>query len=66
LSHQDGRSAILEMARQIVDIEAMTNYDIGITTNVGEVQGGTGINVVPGECIIGVDLRMPALELAEE
>ena len=54
------------MARQIVDIEAMTNYDIGITTNVGEVQGGTGINVVPGECIIGVDLRMPTPELAEE
>jgi acetylornithine deacetylase/succinyl-diaminopimelate desuccinylase-like protein len=44
----------------------MTNYDIGITTNVGEIQGGTGVNVVPGECIIGVDLRMPALELAEE
>jgi len=66
LRHQDGRSAILEMARQIVDIEAMTNYDIGITLNVGEIRGGTGVNVVPGECVIGVDLRMPTPELAEE
>ena len=66
LCHQDGRSAILEMARQIIEIEAMTNYDIGITINVGEVQGGTGVNVVPGECIIGVDIRMPTPELAEE
>ena len=35
-----------------------------MTLNVGEIQGGTGINVVPGECIIGVDLRMPTAELA--
>ena len=54
------------MARQIVDIEAMTDYEKGVTLNVGEIQGGIGINVVPGECIIGVDLRMPTAELAEE
>ena len=66
LRHQDGRSAILEMARQIVDIEAMTDYEKGITLNVGEIQGGTGVNVVPGECVIGVDLRMPTPALAEE
>jgi glutamate carboxypeptidase len=66
LSHQDGRSAILEMACQIIEIEAMTNYDIGITKNVGEIRGGTGVNVVPGECFIGPDLRMPTPELAEE
>ena len=66
LRHEDGRSAILEMARQVVDIETMTDYGKGVTLNVGEIQGGTGINVVPGECVIGVDLRMPTPELAEE
>tara|TARA_Y100000746_G_scaffold121686_1_gene104310 strand:+ start:1314 stop:2465 length:1152 start_codon:yes stop_codon:yes gene_type:complete len=66
LRHQDGRSAILEIARQVVDIETMTDYDKGVTLNVGEIQGGTGINVVPGECVIGIDLRMPTPELAEE
>ena len=66
MRHQDGRSAILEMARQIVDIEEMTDYEKGVTLNVGEIQGGTCINVVPGECIIGVDLRMPTAELAKE
>ena len=66
LRHQDGRSAILEMAHQVVDIEAMTDYEIGVTLNVGEIGGGTGVNVVPGECMIGVDLRIPTSDLAEE
>jgi len=64
--HQDGRSAIREMARQILDIEAMTDYDREVTTNVGLISGGTGVNVVPGECSVEVDLRIPTPELAEE
>ncbi|HYC66427.1 MAG TPA: M20 family metallopeptidase, partial [Reyranellaceae bacterium] len=64
--HQDGRSAIHEMAKQIVRIEAKTDYDRGITCNVGLIQGGTGVNVVPAECKIEVDLRVPSQQLAEE
>ncbi len=56
--HQDGRSAIKEIARQIVDIEAMTDYGKGLTLNVGLIQGGTAINVVPRECTIEVDIRV--------
>src|SRR6201991_2591925 len=33
--HQDGRSAILELARQIVRIEGRTEYERGITVHVG-------------------------------
>ncbi len=63
---QDGRSAIREMARQILDIEALTDHDLGVTTNVGLIHGGTGVNVVPGECVAEVDLRVPTAELASE
>jgi glutamate carboxypeptidase len=64
--HQDGRSAILEMARQIVHIEALTDYERGITVNVGLVSGGTGVNVVPAECRAEIDLRVPSPEAGEE
>ena len=59
MRHQDGRSAIHEMARQIMRIEAKTDYARGITCNVGLVSGGTGVNVVPAECTAEVDLRVP-------
>jgi len=64
--HEDGRSAILEMARQIVRIEGKTDYNRGITVNVGLVSGGTGVNVISSECTAEIDLRVPAPELAEE
>ena len=39
--HQDGRSAIKEMARQILAMEDMTDYARGVTTTVGVIAGGT-------------------------
>ena len=60
--HREGESAILEIARQIVDLEAMTDYDSGLTVNVGMVHGGIGINVVPDSCTAEIDLRMTSPE----
>jgi pimeloyl-ACP methyl ester carboxylesterase len=57
--HRDGRSAIDEMARQVLAIAAMTDYRRGITTNVGRISGGTAPNVVPERCAITIDLRVP-------
>jgi glutamate carboxypeptidase len=65
LRHQDGESAILEIARHIVDLEAMTDYASGVTVNVGMVSGGTGVNVVPDRCTAEIDLRMTASEDGE-
>jgi glutamate carboxypeptidase len=62
---QDGRSAILEMARQIVALHAMTDYATGVTVNVGTIVGGSGTNVVAASCEASVDLRVPTAELAE-
>lgn len=56
--HQDGRSAILEVARQIIDIEAMTDYKRGVTFNVGQISGGTAENVVPAICEASIDMRI--------
>ncbi len=65
-NHDKGRSAIREMARQILDIEAMTDYSRGITTNVGVINGGTRSNVVPADCSAEIDLRFMDPAGAEE
>lgn len=64
--HRDGRSAIREMARQILGLEDMTDYERGVTVNVGVVAGGTGSNVVPAECRAEIDMRVPNREVGEE
>jgi glutamate carboxypeptidase len=56
--HADGRNAIYEAARQILAVEAMTDYGRGITTSVGLVSGGTAVNTVPQHCTFPVDLRV--------
>lgn len=64
-NHARGRSAIREIARQILAIEEMTDYDAGTTLNVGVVAGGTLLNVVPAEARIEVDLRVADAARAE-
>jgi glutamate carboxypeptidase len=63
--HEDGRSAIKEAARQILHLEGLTDYARGITTNVGLIKGGSGVNVVPALCELEIDLRVPTQDLAE-
>jgi glutamate carboxypeptidase len=45
-----GRSAIREMARQILRIEEMTDEEKGCTLSVGIISGGTFVNTVPIHC----------------
>ncbi|MXQ14685.1 M20 family metallopeptidase [Microvirga makkahensis] len=56
--HADGRNAIYEAARQILAVEAMTDYARGVTTTVGLVSGGTAVNTIPQHCSFPVDLRV--------
>ncbi len=65
VAHEKGRSAIKEMAHQVLALEAMTDYARGITVSVGTLNGGTATNVVPGECRAVVDFRVPDQEAAE-
>jgi glutamate carboxypeptidase len=63
--HQDGRNAVKELARQILDLEAMTDYATGVTVNVGLVGGGTRANVVAAEAWAEIDMRVPNPEIGE-
>jgi glutamate carboxypeptidase len=56
--HEKGRSAIKELAHQVLAIEAMTDYGRGITTTVGMISGGSAPNVIPEHGRISVDLRV--------
>ena len=64
--HQDGRSAVRELARQILVLEGLTDSARGITCNVGVVSGGTRANVVPEYAQAEIDLRVPSPEVADE
>lgn len=66
VEHHLGRNAIRELARQILDLEAMTDYARELTVNVGLVSGGSRSNVVPAEAWIEVDVRMPNAEIGDE
>ncbi|MCC6987417.1 MAG: M20/M25/M40 family metallo-hydrolase [Acidobacteria bacterium] len=57
-----GVSAIRELARQIIAVEALHDLDRGVSVNVGVVSGGTRPNVVPEEAIAIVDVRAPTLD----
>lgn len=60
---ENGRSAILEIAHKIIDIQNLTNWETGTTFNVGTIEGGTVPNAVPGNAKIVIDVRYmdPAL-----
>jgi glutamate carboxypeptidase len=58
VAHDKGRSAIREMAHQILAIEGMTDYARGVTTTVGMMSGGTAANVIPEHAKISIDLRV--------
>lgn len=56
--HEKGINAIEELAHQIIKIQAMTNYEVGTTTNVGTITGGTRPNVIPAEASVEVNVRV--------
>ena len=55
--HARGVNAIEEIAHQTLAVQAMTNYDIGTTANVGVIQGGTRANVVPADARVEINVR---------
>lgn len=58
---QKGASAIEELARQIQILHAMTDFDKGITVNVGVISGGERSNVVAAQARAEIDVRVTTL-----
>lgn len=61
-----GRSAIREMARQILRIEEMSDPARNVTLSVGTIKGGTFVNVVPLDCTAEVLAVLPTQRDFEE
>ncbi|MGA8490887.1 MAG: M20 family metallopeptidase [Terriglobales bacterium] len=58
LDFDKGQSALLELARQIVAIQKFIDVKRGLTLNVGMMQSGTRVNVIPAEATAVLDMRV--------
>jgi glutamate carboxypeptidase len=59
---EEGASAVVELARQIVRIHGMVDLDRGITLNAAPVWGGSRPNVISPDAGCEIDLRVNSVE----
>jgi glutamate carboxypeptidase len=62
LDFEKGASAIVELAKQITKISQMVDVKRGLTLNVGLVEGGTRVNVIPAEATAVLDVRIAKMK----
>src|SRR5256886_9074484 len=62
LDFEKGQSAVIELAKQIIEISKLVDLKRGWTLNVGVVQGGTRTNVIPAEAKALVDVRVTRMK----
>ncbi|HWS83811.1 MAG TPA: peptidase dimerization domain-containing protein [Ktedonobacteraceae bacterium] len=55
---QKGRNAILELAHQVVALQAINGTIVGTTLNVGTIRGGERTNIVPDYACCQIDVRV--------
>lgn len=64
-AHQQGINALEELAHQILELHAMTDYSKDVTVSVCMAKGGTRPNVIPDEATATIDLRARSPEALE-
>jgi len=57
-----GASAVHELARQVLALEALQDPDRGITINVGVISGGSRTNVIADRASAKIDARVQTME----
>lgn len=65
MNHADGASAIETLARKVQALHALTDYEAGITSNVGLVSGGMSTNTVAPSAQARLDVRFCTLHQRE-
>ncbi len=63
--HEEGISAVEEMAHQILFLQGLTDYSQGTTINVGVASGGNRSNVVAESAQLDIDVRINRLSEAD-
>ncbi len=58
---EKGRSAITELAHQILAVNKLARPEVGTTINVGLISGGSAANVVPAHASATVDVRISTM-----
>jgi len=56
-NHKEGVNALWAIARFTDRVQSLTDYDRGVTVNVGKIAGGQGKNTVPHEAEAAIDIR---------
>ena len=64
--HAEGINSIWSLSRIIDQISNITDYERGITVNVGTISGGSSTNTVPAHAECTIDFRFIRLEEGEE
>jgi len=62
---QEGRNAMSAAAQFVSAIEALTNKHEGVTFNVGKIDGGGPVNIVPDLAIVRLGVRAPDNQAAQ-
>jgi glutamate carboxypeptidase len=62
LDFEKGESAVLELAKQIIEISGLTDLKHGLTLNVGVIQGGTRVNVIAAQASASLDVRIARIK----
>ena len=56
---EKGRSALMAASEFAMKIEALTDVRVGTTFNIGSIDGGDAVNVVPALCVVRLGARAP-------
>ncbi|HUS28535.1 MAG TPA: M20/M25/M40 family metallo-hydrolase, partial [Kofleriaceae bacterium] len=64
-NHKDGANAIWALSKFVDAAQKLTNYERGVTVNVGQFTGGTSKNTVPERAECKIDLRYETVADAE-
>ncbi len=62
IAPQSGSSAIEELAQKIIKLHQLTDYEEGISVNVGLIEGGNTVNTIAPSAVAHVDLRVSKIE----